>query len=131
MRLNPGKLPVSSRVFNRPGLGTTLYIFIGQTGAGQLVTDYNVEKNAVDLSAEPWVLSFLGAWSDFIAPLYFLNNSTYWPMTLAVYNFFGQFQQNWSLVSADILLTILPVLLVYVFAQRFILSGLISGAVKG
>ncbi|MDB5082848.1 MAG: transporter permease [Chloroflexi bacterium] len=77
------------------------------------------------------VLSFLGAWSDFIAPLYFLNNSDYWPMTLAVYNFFGQFQSDWSLVSADILLTILPVLIVYLLAQRFILSGLTSGAVKG
>lgn len=77
------------------------------------------------------VLSFLGAWSDFIAPLYFLNNSDFWPMTLAVYNFFGQFQSDWSLVSADILLTILPVLAVYLLAQRFILAGLTSGAVKG
>ncbi len=77
------------------------------------------------------VLSFLGAWSDFIAPLYFLDNSTYWPMTLAIYNFFGQFQSDWSLVSADILLTIMPVLLVYLAAQRFILSGLTTGAVKG
>lgn len=77
------------------------------------------------------VLSFLGAWSDFIAPLYFLDNSTYWPMTLAVYNFFGQFQSDWSLVSADILITILPVLVVYLLAQRFILSGLTTGAVKG
>jgi raffinose/stachyose/melibiose transport system permease protein len=77
------------------------------------------------------VLSFLGAWSEFIAPLYFLNNSSYWPMTLAVYNFFGQFQSDWSLVSADIVLTILPVLVVYFVGQRFILSGLTSGAVKG
>jgi raffinose/stachyose/melibiose transport system permease protein len=77
------------------------------------------------------VLSFLGAWSDFIAPLYFLDNSAYWPMTLAIYNFFGQFQSDWSLVSADILLTILPVLLVYLLAQRFILSGMTAGAVKG
>lgn len=77
------------------------------------------------------VLSFLGAWSDFIAPLYFLDNSANWPMTLAVYNFFGQFQSDWSLVSADILITILPVLLVYLLAQRFILSGMTTGAVKG
>ena len=30
-------------------------IFMGQTGAGQLVTDYNVEKNALDLSNEAWI----------------------------------------------------------------------------
>jgi raffinose/stachyose/melibiose transport system permease protein len=77
------------------------------------------------------VLSFLGAWSNFIMPLYYLNNTANWPMTLSVYNFFGQYQANWNLVSADILLTVLPVILVYLFAQRYILSGLTSGAVKG
>lgn len=77
------------------------------------------------------VLNFVGIWNDFLLPLYYLNNSAYWPMTLAVYNFFGQFQQDWNLVSADIVLTVLPVLIIYLLGQRFILSGLTSGAVKG
>ena len=77
------------------------------------------------------ILNFLGVWNDFLLPLYYLNNSANWPMTLAVYNFFGQYQQNWNLVSADILLTILPVIVIYLVGQRFILSGLSSGAVKG
>jgi raffinose/stachyose/melibiose transport system permease protein len=77
------------------------------------------------------ILNFLGVWSDFIFPLYYLNSSANWPMTLAVYNFFGQYQQDWNLVSADILLTIVPVILVYLLGQRFILSGLTGGAVKG
>jgi raffinose/stachyose/melibiose transport system permease protein len=77
------------------------------------------------------VLNILGTWNEFILPLYYLNSSTKWPMTLAVYNFFGQYQSDWSLVSADILLTILPVVLIYLLGQRFILSGLTSGAVKG
>ncbi|MEO5808425.1 carbohydrate ABC transporter permease [Devosia sp.] len=78
-----------------------------------------------------FILSFLNTWNDFIMPLYYLNSSENWPMTLAVYNFFGQFKQSWNLVSADILLTIVPVLLVYLAGQRFILSGMTSGAVKG
>jgi raffinose/stachyose/melibiose transport system permease protein len=77
------------------------------------------------------LLNFLGVWNDFLLPLYYLNNSTHWPMTLAVYNFFGQYQQSWNLVSADILLTILPVIVLYLVGQRFILSGLTTGAVKG
>ena len=77
------------------------------------------------------ILNFLGVWNDFLLPLYYLNNSANWPMTLAVYNFFGQYQQNWNLVSADILLTILPVIVIYLVGQRFILSGLSAGAVKG
>jgi raffinose/stachyose/melibiose transport system permease protein len=77
------------------------------------------------------VLSFLGAWNNFIMPLYYLNNSANWPMTLSVYNFFGQYQQSWNLVSADILMTVLPVIVIYLAAQRYILSGMTAGAVKG
>ena len=77
------------------------------------------------------VLSFVGIWNDFLLPLYYLNNSVNWPMTLAIYNFFGQFQQDWNLVSADIVLTVMPVLVIYLLGQRFILSGLTAGAVKG
>ena len=52
-------------------------------------------------------------------------------MTLAVYGFFGRYQMNWNLVSADVLMTILPVIVVYLAAQRYILSGMTAGAVKG
>jgi raffinose/stachyose/melibiose transport system permease protein len=77
------------------------------------------------------VLNFMGAWNDFILPLYYSNSATKWPMTLAVYNFFGQFEMKWNLVSADIVLTSLPVILLYLFGQKYIISGMTSGAVKG
>jgi raffinose/stachyose/melibiose transport system permease protein len=77
------------------------------------------------------VLNLLGIWNEFLLPLYYLNLSTSWPMTLAIYNFFGQHQSDWSLVSADVVLTIVPVIIIYLLAQRFILSGMTAGAVKG
>ena len=77
------------------------------------------------------VLSILNLWNEFLMPLYYLNSSSAWPMTLSVYSFFGQYLADWSLVSADVVLTILPVILVYVVAQRWILSGVSAGAVKG
>jgi raffinose/stachyose/melibiose transport system permease protein len=77
------------------------------------------------------VLNILNVWNEFLMPLYLLNNSNNWPMTLSIYNFFGQFQSNWAFVSADVVLTILPVILIYLAAQRWILSGVSSGAVKG
>jgi raffinose/stachyose/melibiose transport system permease protein len=77
------------------------------------------------------VLNLLDFWNEFLLPLYYLNRTENWPMTLAVYNFFGQYQSDWSLVSADIVLTILPVIFIYLIAQRYILSGLTTGAVKG
>lgn len=77
-----------------------------------------------------FVLNFMGIWNDFTIPLYYLNNSEKWPMTLAVYNFFGMFENQWNLVCADITLTILPVLILFVLAQKYIVGGVSAGAVK-
>lgn len=77
------------------------------------------------------ILTFLDLWSEFVMPLYFLSSSDKWPMTLAVYNFFGIYESSWNLVSADVVLTILPVLVVFVLGQRHIRSGMTAGAVKG
>jgi raffinose/stachyose/melibiose transport system permease protein len=52
-------------------------------------------------------------------------------MTLAIYNFFGIYESSWNLVSADVVLTILPVMLVFVIGQRYVTSGMTTGAVKG
>lgn len=77
------------------------------------------------------VLNILNVWNEFVTPLYLLSTSDNWPMTLSVYNFFGLYESNWAYISADVMLTILPVILIYVVAQRWILSGISSGAVKG
>lgn len=78
-----------------------------------------------------FVLNFIAVWNDFTMPLYYLNNSSKWPMTLAVYNFFGAFQNSWNLVAADIILTLIPVLFVFILGQKYIVGGMSAGAVKG
>ncbi len=78
-----------------------------------------------------FVLDFMAVWNDFTMPLYYLNNSRKWPMTLAVYNFFGAFEYSWNLVAADIILTLAPVLLVFIIGQKYIVGGVSAGSVKG
>ena len=77
------------------------------------------------------VLTFLNTWSEFVMPLYFLGSTDKWPMTLAVYNFFGMYFKDWNLVCADIVLTSLPVIIIYLLGQKYIVSGMTAGAVKG
>jgi len=83
------------------------------------------------------VLNFMGVWNDFINPLYFANDASKWPMTLAVYNFFSMFSSSmselsgWNFVSADIVLTSLPVIIIYILGQKYIISGMTAGSVKG
>lgn len=83
------------------------------------------------MMATLFVLNFMAVWNDFTMPLYYLNKTSEWPMTLAVYNFFGAFENSKNLVSADIVLTIAPVLVVFIFGQKYIVGGVSSGAVKG
>jgi len=77
-----------------------------------------------------FVLNFMSTWNDFTMSIYFLNESSKWPMTLAVYNFFGQFSTQWNLVCADIVLTCIPVLIVFILGQKYIVAGMTSGSVK-
>ena len=77
------------------------------------------------------VLCFLNTWNEFIMPLYFLHSSEKWPMTLAIYNYFGQYEMSWNLICADVILTCLPVVILYVACQKSIVGGQSDGAVKG
>lgn len=77
------------------------------------------------------VLCFLNCWNEFMMPLYFLHSSEKWPMTLAIYNFFGQYEMKWNLICADVILTCAPVLIIYLICQKYIVGGQTAGAVKG
>jgi len=77
------------------------------------------------------VLCFLNMWNEFVLPLYFLNDTAKWPMSLAVYNFFGRYSREWNLICADVLLTSLPVVILYLLCQKQIVGGQTAGAVKG
>lgn len=77
------------------------------------------------------IMVFMGVWNDISIPLYFLPDSSKWTMPLSVYNFYGMYSREWNLIFADLVLTSLPVIILYVFAQRFIVSGMTAGAMKG
>ena len=78
-----------------------------------------------------FVLQFMGVWNDFLTPLYLSSKSKLHPMTMSVYQFFGKEGSNWNYVFADIVLTIIPVVIVYAIGQKYIIGGVTAGAVKG
>ncbi|MDD3340110.1 MAG: carbohydrate ABC transporter permease [Lachnospiraceae bacterium] len=77
-----------------------------------------------------FILQFMGVWSDFLTPLYLSSKSALYPMTMAVYQFFGKNTNHWNYIFADIVLTCIPVIIVYLIGQKYIVGGLTSGAVK-
>lgn len=74
----------------------------------------------------------LWIWNDFMLPLLILNKSSrYWNLILYVYNFKTAYQTDYGAIFASFLLTMLPIMVLYVFMQKEIVGGLTSGAVKG
>ncbi|MCR2807093.1 carbohydrate ABC transporter permease [Paenibacillus soyae] len=85
----------------------------------------------VPVNATVAIMVFMSVWNDITIPLYFLTDSSTWTMPLSVYNFYGKYSREWNLIFANLMLTSLPVLILYLFAQKYIVSGLTAGAVKG
>jgi len=82
------------------------------------------------VNASVLILTSMNIWNDFTIPFYFLNSAKTYTLSLLIYMFFGQKGSDWNLVFTTILLVSAPVILLYMFLQRYIVSGMTSGAVK-
>lgn len=76
------------------------------------------------------ILSFMWTWNDFLMPLVLLSEQKDQTLQLSQYVFQGQFTTQYNLAFASYLLVLLPVLIVYVFCQKWIIAGVTTGAVK-
>lgn len=70
-------------------------------------------------------------WNDIIGPVIFLPSKDIKPISAGLLQFFAENAADWTLIAAAILITASPLMLLYAFAQRYIIAGLTSGAVKG
>ena len=78
------------------------------------------------------VFAFLNGWGDFIFALTLLpGSSARAPITLSIYNYFGQFEQNLGAAMALAVMGLLPAAMLLIAAQRYIAAGLTLGSVKG
>jgi raffinose/stachyose/melibiose transport system permease protein len=82
------------------------------------------------MTATVAILSFMWTWNDFTMPLVLLSDQKQQTLQLAQYIFHKQFSVDYNLAFASYLLVLLPVLLVYVFCQKWIMKGVMAGAVK-
>ncbi len=78
-----------------------------------------------------FILDFVSTWNEFAMALVLLQNSGMWTLPLGLMVFQGQFENIYGPLNAAIVMTILPATIVYLMFQRYFVSGLTSGAVKG
>lgn len=77
------------------------------------------------------VFSFLYAWGDLAYGMTFILDQQKRPITAGIFNFMGQYGTKWSYLTAFAIVAIIPVVLIFVFMQKYIISGMTNGAVKG
>jgi len=77
------------------------------------------------------VLQAIGIWNEIITPTIYLTSKDYYPITRGLIVFQGVYGSNWPTLAAAVLMLTLPMLLLFLFLQRYIISGLTAGSVKG
>lgn len=77
------------------------------------------------------ITSSVGIYNDFTGPLYFLPGSENVTAQLTLYSFISQFNSQWNLLFADVVIITLPPLILFMFFQRQIVSGMTAGAIHG
>lgn len=76
------------------------------------------------------ILDVIWIWNDYLLPSLVLKSKANRTIPLSTASFFGQFTIQWNLAMAGLMLTIIPVILFYLFAQKYIIKGVAAGAVK-
>ena len=77
------------------------------------------------------ILSFIGVWNDFLFGLTLTTDEHAMPVTVAVSRFAGEHTIPWGEIAAAAVIVTIPLVIVVLFLQRRIVSGLTAGAVKG
>lgn len=73
------------------------------------------------------ILNAITIWNDFLTPLLYLSGSLQQTLPVAIYSFVGQYVSQWGIIFAGLMISILPILLVYFLLQRYIIQGFASG----
>ena len=100
MNLPPDTRPASTRSSQRPALATVI------------------------------VFQFVPLWNDFFFPLVLLRSTDKWTLPVGMTRFFGEFQADWSTLFAGLIITTLPLIIIFLLATKQIIAGLTAGIGK-
>ena len=77
------------------------------------------------------IFTSVAVWNDFLTPLIYLNSSSKWTIQLGLRSLFAEYSADYGGVMAGAVLSILPVLLVFLFLQRYFIEGIAMSGIKG
>jgi multiple sugar transport system permease protein len=101
-------------------------------GAGELRIYWSVALPVIlPILATIAIWTFLNTWNDFMWPLIVLSDEAKYTLPVALANLSGEHVQDTELMMAGAVVTVLPVMLVFLFLQRYYIQGVMAGSVKG
>lgn len=77
------------------------------------------------------ILNMLWIWNDFLLPLLMLNDINDYTLVLSVNSLFGEYNNDWPGILAALIITTIPLIIIYILMQKYIIAGIAEGAVKG
>ncbi len=77
------------------------------------------------------IFAFMASWNSFLWPLVIINSQELMTLPLGLANLHGQYTTQWNLVMAGTTVSVVPILVLYLFAQRYIVRGFVFSGIKG
>lgn len=77
------------------------------------------------------IFTFVSAWGDFLWPLIIVNDQNMFTLPLGLNMLSGTFTSDWRLIAAGAVISMIPVIVIFLLLQRFFIGGAMKGAIKG
>jgi multiple sugar transport system permease protein len=77
------------------------------------------------------LFTFMGTWNDFLWPLIVMTDNSMYTLPVAIANLMGEHTPDTELMMAGSVLTVLPILIVFMAVQKYYIEGIIAGSIKG
>lgn len=77
------------------------------------------------------IFIFMQTWSRFMWPLVIINDPDYYTLPVGISYLSGTFSSNWRYIASGSIISILPILMVFLFLQKYFIKGAVAGSVKG
>jgi len=145
-----GKLDMLNRaglIFMYLGLGSSLAIFLYYGALRSISTSldeaaiidganrFQIYRYIIFPMLKPTtvtviVLNAIWIWNDYLLPSLVINKEGMYTIPLKVFYFFGEYSKQWHLALAALVIAIIPVIIVYIFLQKYVIKGISEGAIK-
>ena len=76
------------------------------------------------------ILQIMWIWNDYLLPSLVLKEQSWYTLPLQTSKFFSTFTSSWDIATAALILSMLPVVIFYLIAQKKIIKGVVDGAIK-